>query len=92
MRSRSVLWTGHLFMLILVINGVSWLVGYIRSLSELNLIFALAAMAGLILNHVRWWTVGKEIADQEILRKIDRLVIGNYFVLVLVLQVFRFHR
>jgi len=86
------LWIGHLFVLILLADGVQWLVGNMRGLSDYRLLLALAAMTGLILNHCRWWILGNKEEDKHILDKIDPFIVANYCILVLVLQLFHFHR
>lgn len=92
MKHRNMLWAGHLFVLILLADGVQWLVGNVRGLSDYRLLLALAAMTGLILNHCRWWILGKRADNKEILDKIDPLILANYCIFVLVLQLFHFHK
>jgi hypothetical protein len=92
MKHRNMLWAGHLFVVILLADGVMWLVANIRGLPDLNLFLALAAMTGLVLNHLRWWFLDKKVDNKEILKKIDPLMVANYCILILVLQLFRFHK
>jgi hypothetical protein len=90
MKHRKMLWAGHLFALILLADGVRWLAGNIRGLSDLNLLLALAAMTGLVLNHLRWWFLERQIDDRNALAKFDPLIVANYCILILVLQLFHF--
>ena len=82
MMHRNLLWAGHLFVLILLGDGVRWLIGNIRGLPEFNLLLVLGAMSLLVVNHVRWWSLGKT-ADESTTLKIDTLVVANYCVLIL---------
>jgi hypothetical protein len=92
MKHRNILWTGHLFMLILLGDGARWLFGSIRELSDLNLLLALAAMTGLVLNHLRWCFLDRQVDNKEILSKLDPLIVANYCIFILVLQVFHMHK
>ncbi len=91
MKHRNMLWIGHLFVLILLGDGAGWLVGNMRGLSETRLLLALAAMTGLILNHCRWWILGNKIEDKQVLDKMDPLILANYCILILVMQLFRLY-
>ena len=84
MNHRTMLWAGHLFALALLVEGIGWLTGNIRGLSEFRLFLILAAMTCLVINHLRWWTLGNKVDDKTILAKIDMLVVGNYCILVFV--------
>jgi len=92
MKNRKMLWAGHLFALILLGDGVRWLVGNMRDLSDLNLLIALAAMTGLVLNHCRWWLLSRQTDDKVIFAKIDLLMVANYCIFILVLQLVHFGR
>jgi hypothetical protein len=87
MKHKYVLWTGHLLLLILLTNGIRWLAGHIRGMSDLNMLLSLAVMTGLVLNHIRWWKLRNSLERGEVLEKLDLLVIGNYSILVLLLPV-----
>ena len=90
MSHRYMLWAGHVFVLLLLGEGIRWLVGNIRGMPEFNLLLVLAAMTGLVLNHFRWWNLGRKISDNATLAKIDGLVLANYCILVFVLELSSF--
>ena len=89
MMHRNMLWAGHLFVLILLGDGVRWLVGNIRGLPEFSLLLVLAAMSLLVVNHLRWWSMGKTV-DENTSLKIDGLVMANYCILVLIIALVNF--
>ena len=89
MMHRNMLWAGHLFVLILLGDGVRWLVGNIRGLPEFSLLLVLAAMSLLVVNHLRWWSMGKTV-DEKTSLKIDGLVMANYCILVLIVALVNF--
>ena len=83
MNHRYMLWTGHLFVLLLLGQGIEWLTGNIRGLPEFRLLLVLAAMTCLVINHLRWWTFGNKVDDRTILARVDMIVVANYCILVL---------
>lgn len=83
MKHRYMLWTGHGFVLLLLGEGIRWLVGNIRGMPEFSLLLVLAAMTILVLNHFRWWALGKNVDDSATIAKVDTLVVANYCILVL---------
>ncbi len=91
MNHRYMFWTGHVFVLILLGEGIRWLVGNIRGLPEFNLLLVLAAMTVLVLNHFHWWNLGKKIENDATLEKVDGLVLANYCILVFVFGLLSFH-
>jgi len=88
---RKMLWAGHVFMLILLGDGVRWLIGNIRGLPEFSLVLVLGAMSLLVVNHIRWWSLGKTV-DESTTLKIDALIVANYCILVLLLGLVDFQR
>ena len=87
MKHKYVLWTGHLLLLILLMNGVRWVASHIRGMPEFDLFMSLSVMTVLVVNHIRWWKLGNSIENKEVLQKVDHLVIVNYSILVLLLPV-----
>jgi hypothetical protein len=87
MMHKYALWTSHLLLLIVLTNGVRWLVTHIHGLPEFNLLLSLVVMTGLVLNHIRWWKLSKVLEGKEVLEKVGLLVMGNYSILVLLLPV-----
>ena len=71
MKHRYMLWTGHGFVLLLLGEGIGWLVGNIRGMPEFSLLLVLAAMTFLVLNHFRWWALGKNVDDSTTIAKVD---------------------
>jgi hypothetical protein len=90
MKHRYMLWAGHLFVLIMLLQGLHWVAANIRSISEYALFLALAAMTGVVLNHSRWWVLSKKMNDEELLGKVDLLMLANYCILIFVLQLIGF--
>lgn len=77
------LWTGHLTGFIVILFGLWWLSVNISDLPDYKLIAALAAVTGLILNHFRWWRLGKKLENLEIFDNVNYLVVTNYLVFLL---------
>lgn len=91
MKHRNMIWAGHIFVLILLADGVRWMLENMRALSDYRLLLAMAAMSGLILNHCRWWMLGNKMEDTQVLGKMDTLILSNYCIMVLVLQLFHIY-
>lgn len=91
MKHRNMIWAGHVFLLILLADGVRWILENMRALSDYRLLLVMAAMTGLVLNHCRWWILGNRIEDKQFLDKIDPLILANYCIMVLVLQLFHLY-
>lgn len=91
MKHRCMLWAGHLFLFVILADGIQWLTQSIRSISSFSLFLALAAMTILALNHFRWWTLSKKVDEKEIADKIDVLMVANYCIFILVLVLASFH-
>ncbi len=78
-------WTGHFLALVLTGFGLWWLAGHISGLPAYKLVVALAALTGLVFNHIRWSGLGKKVADPDLFERINLLCVANYLVLLLVL-------
>jgi len=87
MKHKHVLWTGHLLLLILLMNGVRWVANHIRGMPEFDLFMSLAVMTGLVLNHIRWLRLCNSLESTDVVEKVDLLVVSNYSILVLLLPV-----
>jgi hypothetical protein len=83
MRPRSMLFVGHLTGFILIMSGLWWLLGNLSVLEDYRMIVALAALTGLVMNHFRWWHLGKNIEDRIVLVRVNYLVLSNYVVMLL---------
>jgi chromate transport protein ChrA len=85
MRHHYMVWTGHFLAAVLMTFGLWWLVKHISGLPDFKLVLALAAITGLVLNHLRWNGLGRKVKDPEVLEKITFLCVANYLVMLLVL-------
>ena len=92
MRSRYLVWTGHFLGLVLISFGLWWLLGHISSMPDYKLVVEMAAITGLIFNHLRWWSLGKRVDDPDTSEKINLLMVSNYLVLLLLMVMVDFHR
>lgn len=92
MKHRCMLWAGHLFLFVILVDGIQWLTRCIRSTSSFSLFMVLAAMTILALNHFRWWALSKKVAEKEIADKIDVLMVANYCAVILALASVSIHR
>ena len=92
MRPRYLVLTGHFLALVLVSFGLWWFLGHISGMPDYKLVIALAAMTGLIFNHLRWWSLGKRVDDPDTSEKINLLMVSNYLVLLLVFVMIDFYR
>jgi len=52
----------------------------------------LVAMTCLVFNHFRWWGLSKRIEEEDILGKIDLVVMVNYCIFALILALANFRR
>ncbi len=92
MRHRYMLWAGHIFVFVLLFQGFRWLAADFQGMKAYGVFLSLAAMTVLVLNHCRWWSLTRKQEDEAILNKIDLLMVANYCILVLVLELVRFYR
>jgi hypothetical protein len=92
MRPRYLVLTGHFLAFVLVSFGLRWLLGHISGMPDSKLVVSLAAMTGLVLNHLRWWSLGKRIDDPGTSERINLLMVSNYLVLLLVFVMVDFCR
>jgi len=83
MRPHSMLFAGHLLGFISIMLGLWWLAGNLAGLQDYKLVIALAAVTGLVMNHFRWWRLGRKIQDMDALDKVNYLVVSNYLVMIL---------
>ena len=83
MKHKYLLWTGHLAAVLLLAGGVWWLMGDASGMPDYKMVIALAAMTALVVNHLRWWNLSREIGDRNILEKVDLLVVANYMIFIL---------
>jgi len=92
MRHRYMLWTGHLGVLLLLAGGLHWLLGEMPGMKDYKMMAALVAMTCLVFNHFRWWGLSKRIEEEDILGKIDLVVMVNYCIFALILALANFRR
>jgi hypothetical protein len=92
MRLRYLAWTGHFLGIVLISFGLWWIFGHISGLPDYKLVVALAAITGLLFNHLRWWSLGKSVDSPETSEKINLLVVSNYLVLLLLIVMMDIHR
>ncbi len=92
MKHTYMIWTGHLAVLILLAGGIWWLLSEMPGLPDYKLAVLLIAMTCLVLNHFRWWNLGKRIQEKDILDKIDLGALTHYLILILILSMADFHR
>ena len=59
---------------------------------DYKLVVALAAMTGLVFNHLRWRSLSKKVNDPDTLEKVNLLIVSNYLILLLVVVLADFHR
>ena len=91
MKHNCMLWAGHIFVSAFLLGGIGWIVRHLHSMSEYNLFMGLAAMTVLVLNHYRWWVLGKKVDCRDVQERIDLLVVANYCVFFFILQLIDFH-
>ncbi len=90
MSKRYLLWTGHLFLVVLLFRGIWWLAQNIQATGKIDLFLALAAMICLIANHVRWWVFDTRASQEGAVVKADQLMLTNYCILILLLLLIGF--
>jgi uncharacterized membrane protein len=91
MKPRYLVWTGHSLGLVLVLFGLWWLLGHISGMPDYKLVVVLAALTGLVLNHIRWRSLGKNVNDPETFEKINLLMVSNYLILLFLVVLADFH-
>ena len=90
MRPLPTLIIGHLLGVIVVLFGLWWIVTNISGLPGTMLTVVFAAVTILIMNHIRWWYVGRNLEDSDVLAKMSHIVVSNYIVMVLFLALLVF--
>jgi hypothetical protein len=84
MKYRWTLWSGHLLLLILLADGIQWLVHNYPRISDFNLFLALAATIVIVINHFRWLTICRRANEKDLPDKTGELMIANYSALILI--------
>jgi hypothetical protein len=84
MKNGKIIWSGHVLALVLFALGLWWLSGDMARMPDYRLWIALVAITGLVLNHFRWWALSGDIEDKDISAKLNRLIISNYLIFLLV--------
>jgi hypothetical protein len=85
MRRRYMVWTGHFLLIAILVFGIWWLGIHISELPDYRLMTALVSATGLLLNHFRWRRFIGNIADVDIVEKINHFMVANYLVMLLAL-------
>ena len=90
MRPYYMLFACHLLGFFLILCGLWWLALNLAILPDYKLVVALAAVTGLVVNHFRWWFLGRRIEDRGTLAKVNYLIAANYLVMFLLLALLDF--
>jgi hypothetical protein len=85
MRRRYLVWTSHFLLIILLALGIGWIGVHISGMPDYRLLTALVSATGLVLNHFRWRRFAANIADLDLVEKINHLMVANYLVMLLAL-------
>ena len=83
---------GHFLGVLVTLFGIWWVVINITDMPDYKLIVILAALNILVLNHLRWWNLGRKIEGGELWRKADHIVVSNYMVMLLLWVMLDFRR
>ena len=89
---RSMIYVCHLVGVVLITVGLWWLAEDISAMPDYQLVVALAAMTGLIINHFRWWRLGIRADSPELIQKFNYIIVSNYLVLLLLFILLSFKR
>jgi hypothetical protein len=92
MRRRYMVWTGNFLAFAVLAFGVWMLVGYMPAIPSHKLLCGIAALTGILWNHLRWRKIVDSIGDPDIAGKIDHLIVAHNMVLLLAFALLDFHR
>ncbi|MEJ2111738.1 MAG: hypothetical protein P8Z37_17880 [Acidobacteriota bacterium] len=92
MRPLSMIFVGHFLGILVTLFGAWWIVANISAIPEYKLVIVFAALNILVLNHVRWWRLGRRLDKNEMLGKVSHIVVSNYMVMMLFLVMLDFGR
>jgi hypothetical protein len=92
MEHRSLLWSGHLAVLVLLAEGLWWLIGVNTGKLGYELGITLIAMTCLVVNHFRWMRLVKSMNDKTACEKVDLIIVAHYLIFIMVISMVNFNR